>query len=416
MLNYICSFFRKIFIAVGALSPLSGVSFQLANDTRFNEGKQDACPTFCLQQRTSITVVITILWFATGVAVWAQDESSLAGKVNTFAAMQSTSAMFRTAAAKVEPSLVTIESWGGVGAREGKIGGIRKQGEGNTTGIAISADGYIITSTFNFITRPPIVMVVTRDNKRHTAKLQGQDNLRKICLLKIIDLDPDETLVVPEIAPLDKIEVGHWALSMGVGYGDRSPALSMGIISAKNRIGGRAIQTDANISPANYGGPLIDIDGRVMGICVPMNPQSQAIGAGVEWYDSGIGFAIPLDGADKLIERLKDPKIKIAPAFLGVKADANPDGEGMWIEQVVPKSTAENAGLEIGDVLMTVDGKPVADLMGLRQVLTKFEAGQETTLEYLIDGKGEIVKKNITFVLAPVSEKEIDQLEPPEIR
>ena len=416
MLNYICSFFRKIFIAVGALSPLSGVSFQLANDTRLNEGKQDACPTFCLQQRTSITVVITILWFATGVAVWAQDESSLAGKVNTFAAMQSTSAMFRTAAAKVEPSLVTIESWGGVGAQAGEIGGIRKQGEGNTTGVVISPDGYIITSTFNFVTRPPIVIVVTNDNQRHTAKLQGRDDLRKICLLKITDLAPKETLTVPDIAPLEKIEVGHWAVSMGVGYGDRNPAISMGIISAKNRIGGRAIQTDANISPANYGGPLVDIDGRVMGICVPMNPQSQAIGAGVEWYDSGIGFAIPLDGADALIERLKDADVKIKPAFLGVKSIANPGGDGVWIEQVVADSAAASAGIKRADVLLKVAGKPVSDLPGLKRVLNGFEAGQKATVEFLVQGKGALVKKEITFVSPPAAQGEIDQLKPPEIR
>lgn len=363
-----------------------------------------------------ILLATAIVWFAMGASLIAQDKTSPSSKLNTLEAMQVTSAMFREAADKVEPSLVTIESWGGVGAREGKIGGIRKQGEGNTTGIAISADGYIITSTFNFITRPPIIMVVTRDNKRHAAKLQGRDDLRKICLLKITDLGPDETLVVPEIAPLEKIKVGHWALSMGVGYGDRSPAISMGIISAKNRIGGRAIQTDANISPANYGGPLIDIDGRVMGICVPMNPQSQAIGAGVEWYDSGIGFAIPLDGADELLERLKDSDVKIEPAFLGVKADANPDGEGMWIAEVVPNSAAANAGLEREDVLMSVAGKPVADLMGLKQVLIAFEAGQKTTLEYLVQGKGDIVKKDITFIPAPESKNEIDQLEPPEIR
>lgn len=368
---------------------------------------------------TRILLATAFAWLAIAAPLRAQDEAPNAGKLdapNTLEAMQLTSAMFRTATDKVEPSLVTIESWGGVGASEGKIGGIRKQGEGNTTGIAISADGYIITSTFNFITRPPIIIVVTRDNKRYTAKLQGRDDLRKICLLKITDLKPDEALVVPEIAPLEKIEVGHWALSMGVGYGDRSPAISMGIISAKNRIGGRAIQTDANISPANYGGPLIDIDGRVMGICVPMNPQSQAIGAGVEWYDSGIGFAIPLDGADALIERLKNSDVKIEPAFLGVNADANPEGEGMWIAEVVPSSAAANAGLERADVLMAVDDKPVADLMSLKQVLIAFEAGQKTTLEYLVQGKGDIVKKEITFVPRPASQDEIDQLEPPEIR
>ena len=88
----------------------------------------------------------------------------------------------------------------------------------------------------------------------------------------------------------------------------------------------------------------------------------------------------------------------------------------MWIAEVVPNSTAANAGLERADVLMTVDGKPVADLMGLKKVLIAFEAGQKTTLEYLVQGKGDLVKKDITFVPAPASKKEIDQLEPPEIR
>lgn len=331
-------------------------------------------------------------------------------------AMQATAAAFRAATAKVQPSLVTIESWGGVGAQAGEIGGIRKQGEGNTTGVVISPDGYIITSTFNFVTRPPIVIVVTNDNQRHTAKLQGRDDLRKICLLKITDLAPKETLTVPDIAPLEKIEVGHWAVSMGVGYGDRNPAISMGIISAKNRIGGRAIQTDANISPANYGGPLVDIDGRVMGICVPMNPQSQAIGAGVEWYDSGIGFAIPLDGADALIERLKDADVKIKPAFLGVKSIANPGGDGVWIEQVVADSAAASAGIKRADVLLKVAGKPVSDLPGLKRVLNGFEAGQKATVEFLVQGKGALVKKEITFVSPPAAQGEIDQLKPPEIR
>ena len=390
---------------------------------------RNSCP---FRVRQLIARAAAIL--ATGIHVWlaiaasasaqtqtqaqaqTQDGAEITNNINTLEAMRATADVVRAAAASVEPSLVTIESWGGVGARSGKIGGIRKQGEGNTTGIVISQDGYIITSTFNFIERPPIIMVVTSDNKRHTAKLQGRDDLRKICLLKITDLKTDEALVIPKIAPLEKIKVGQWSISMGVGYGDSSPAIAVGIISAKNRIGGRAIQTDANISPANYGGPLIDIDGAVMGICVPMNPQSQAIGAGVEWYDSGIGFAIPIDGAEQLIERLKDSNTKIEPAFLGVKAIANPNGDGMWIEQVVPNTAAANVSLAREDVLIRVDGKAVSDLMGLKQVLIALEAGQKTTIEYLAKGKGKLIKKDITFVPRPASKKEIDQLAPPEIR
>ena len=225
--------------------------------------------------------------------------------------------VFRRAEEAVRPTLVTIESFGGVSAVAGKIGGIRSRGEGNTTGVMISPDGYVVTSTFNFITRPPVITVITSDGKRRVATMLGRDNIRKVCLLKVDDV---QDMPVPEMIDVDEVSVGQWALSMGVGYGDLSPAISIGIISAKNRVGGRAIQTDANISPANYGGPLIDLKGRVIGICVPLSPGSQSVGAGVEWYDSGIGFAIPLAQATDLIDRLKKGET-IDPAFLGIRVE-----------------------------------------------------------------------------------------------
>ena len=140
----------------------------------------------------------------------------------------------------------------------------------------------------------------------------------------MLKVAPFEGIKVPEFVDEKDLRVGQWAISVGVGYGDANPAISTGIISATNRIGGRAIQTDANISPANYGGPLIDIEGRLLGVCVPLNPQSQAIGAGVEWYDSGIGFAVALASLDKQISRMKTGE-KIYPAFLGVRTENEPD-------------------------------------------------------------------------------------------
>ena len=168
-------------------------------------------------------------------------------KMELMKAMSLTSNAFRSAVEKIRPSLVTIESFGGVSAVQGRIGGIRKQGEGNTTGILISKEGHIVTSSFNFITSPPVITVITSDGERRVAKLLGRDETRKICLLK---LNPFAGIQLPEIAPLNEITVGQWAISVGVGYGDANPAVSTGIISAKNRIGGRAIQTDANTSPA----------------------------------------------------------------------------------------------------------------------------------------------------------------------
>ena len=84
--------------------------------------------------------------------------------------------------------------------------------------------------------------------------------------------------------------------------------------------------------------------------------------------------------------------------------------------KVVPNSTAANAKIERTDVVLTVNDKPISDIMSLKQVLIDFEAGQKTKLEYLVKGKGKTVTKEITFTSPPEAKDAIDQLEPPEIR
>ncbi len=339
------------------------------------------------------------------------DEKQTAYLLDDWRTLRMTSQAFRQAVARIKPCLVTIESFGGVSAVQGQIGGIRRQGEGNTTGVMISPDGYVVTSTFNFIQRPPIITVITADGQRRIAKLLGRDETRKICVLKIDDI---QNHAVPESVDPESVRVGQWALAVGIGYGDTEPAVSSGIISAKNRIGGRAVQTDANISPACYGGPLIDIDGRLIGICVPLNPQSQALAAGVEWYDSGIGFAVPLWGLDGVIERLKQGET-IRPAFLGIQSLPHPDGRGLLIDQVVPNSAAADAGIAQGDRMVRFQGVEINDLTTLRSILSRLEAGDEVTL---IVERGDPPQEIQMSARLGVAQPENEQvpLEPPKLR
>lgn len=300
---------------------------------------------------------------------------------------------FRIAARKVDSALVTIESFGGSSTAAGKIGGIRQQGEGNTTGVMISSDGYVITSAFNFIEQPTTITVLTRDGVRRVADLKGRDDTRRICLLKIQETE-DEPLPefdVPEFVSPDEIRVGQWAVSVGVGYGDSNPAISMGIVSALNRVGGRAIQTDANISPANYGGPLLDIEGRVIGICVPMSADSQSLASGVEWYDSGIGFCIPVVGNEELIERMKQGR-HIKRAFLGVQTEDIEDVDGIRIVNIVGGTAAEKAGLKKGDIILKLDEHNVPNLAELRSALARYYAGDEVEIVFQRDDKEEAIK------------------------
>ena len=210
---------------------------------------------------------------------------------------------FHVASKRVLPSLVTIETYGGVtsGARQGRISGISKPGDGPTTGLVISEDGYIVTSTFNFRDKPPVITVILRSGEKHVAKLLGRDENRRICLLKI---ETSKKLTVAKRFPVEDVRIGQWAIAVGVGYGDFEPAISAGIVSALNRNQVRAVQTDANVSPANYGGPLVSIDGRVIGICAPLHPNAKSESAGAQWYDSGIGFAIPINSWKECIADL----------------------------------------------------------------------------------------------------------------
>jgi serine protease Do len=285
---------------------------------------------------------------------------------------------FRAAAAKIRPCLVSIESFGGVSG-EGKkgAGASFKPGEGPTTGVVISSDGYIVTSTFNFLNRPPIITVAFADGQRKVAKLLGRDETRKLCLLKI---DGVSGLATPESAPTDELKVGQWAIALGVGFGEAEPSLSAGIVSAMNRISGRAIQTDANLSPANYGGPLVDIEGRLIGVCVPLSPGSKEVAAGAEWYDSGIGFAVPLTDLDNVIAQLKEGKT-LRQGYLGVQAGPHGDPPaGAEISKVLPGFAADKAGLKEKDQILKVAGEDVIDVTQLTVLIGKHLLGDVVKL------------------------------------
>src|SRR5207248_10979450 len=116
--------------------------------------------------------------------------------------------------------------------------------------------------------------------------------------------------------------------------------------SALNRIWGKAVQTDCKVSPANYGGPLVDLEGRVIGILVPASPSAEDETAGVEWYDSGIGFAIPLEDINKVLDKLKQKK-DLHKGVLGIQ----PQGTDIYsaapvVATVAPGSPAERAGIK----------------------------------------------------------------------
>ena len=214
---------------------------------------------------------------------------------------------------RIAPSIVKIETVGGLE----RIGNMLVN-TGPTTGLIVSPDGFIISSAFNFISRPSSILVGLPDGTRTPARLVATDRQRMLVLLKI---DVDEKLPVPEAVPESEIRVGQWAIALGRTFDAAQPNLSVGIVSGLNRIWGTAMQTDAKISPNNYGGPLVDIRGRVLGVLAPLSPDKHEEFAGVEWYDSGIGFAVPLAHINTVLPQLSAGH-DLKPGILGVSLDS----------------------------------------------------------------------------------------------
>jgi S1-C subfamily serine protease/predicted esterase len=295
----------------------------------------------------------------------------------------------KDAATKVAPSIARIETSGGAEAiwgagRKGPEVMFRR-GVGASTGVVVDPDGYIITSTFNFIGKPTDIFVTVPGKPRVVAKVVGTDPTRMLTMLKI-----EQTgLPVPPSFPKKDVEVGMWSIALGRTLNPdlaMSPSINGGIVSATNRIWGKAIQSDAKISPVNYGGPLVAIDGRVMGVIVPISPTSDGETAGFEWYDVGIGFAVPLEDVMKVVPKLKagtpDKPVTLHAGLLGITfREPDPYTMGCTIDTVAPETPADKIGLKPGDNVVEAEGKAIMNQAQLLHTLRPKYEGETISLK-----------------------------------
>lgn len=297
-------------------------------------------------------------------------------------------AALRAAVDAVADSVVQVRTIGGADPLGGAL-----RADGPTTGLVISADGFIVTSALNFVEPPASILVTFASGRQAPAELVATDHSRLLVLLKV---DVADDLPVPTLAPADEVHVGQWAVAVGRTFRADEVNVAVGIVSATNRMFGKVIQTDAACSTADYGGPLVDISGRVLGVIIPMAPKSASRVAGVEWYDSGIGFAVPLSAIADRLEQMKAGEDQYA-GLLGISLDSRQARPApAALAAVRPDSPAGRAGFRKGDRIVEIDGQPIHSQTDLRFALGPRYGGE--SVRVVVERGDEQIERTVALV------------------
>lgn len=271
------------------------------------------------------------------------------------------------------------------------------------TGFIISADGYIVTNN-HVVAGADVVRVnlegTTGKEQAIPARIIGTDEETDLALLKV---ESKNALPFLEFGDSDKSEVGEWLLAIGNPFG-LGHTVTQGILSAKGRdiqAGpyDNFLQTDASINPGNSGGPLIDMNGKVVGINTAIIASGQ-----------GIGFAIPSSMAQRIVEQLKTDK-KVSRGWLGVgiqEVDANTakalglkKAEGVLISSVMDNEPAAKAGMQTGDVVLSINGEKVSDPSTLLRSVASQKPGAKVKVIVMRNGS----EKELTIELGQRGDK-----------
>ncbi|MBN2281190.1 MAG: trypsin-like peptidase domain-containing protein [Candidatus Marinimicrobia bacterium] len=277
------------------------------------------------------------------------------------------------------------------------------------SGVIISADGYIVTNA-HVVANATEITVTLQDGNNYSARLAGVDDVADVALIKIDDI---QDFSFAKLGDSDDIIIGEWCIALGNPFGlfdvNKKPTATVGIISGTNLdFGARQdgtvyqdmIQTDAAINHGNSGGPLINAEGKVIGINTFI-----FTGSNIDQGSIGLGFAIPINRVKEIVLELKQYgkvdrywetglSVQTLDPYIAkvLKLEVN---NGVIVTEVKPGSAGEKAGILVGDVLLQVNGEIISSAWSIKKVITEnfYKAGD--ILDFKIVRENRIINKKL---------------------
>ncbi|MBA4727621.1 MAG: DegQ family serine endoprotease [Pseudomonas sp.] len=273
--------------------------------------------------------------------------------------------------------------------------GQQREAQSLGSGFIISEDGYVLTNN-HVVADADEIIVRLPDRSELEAKLVGADPRSDVAVLKV----EGKGLPTVKIGRSDELKAGEWVLAIGSPFGF-DHTVTAGIVSATGRSLPNEsyvpfIQTDVAINPGNSGGPLFNLDGEVIGI----NSQIFTRSGGF----MGLSFAIPIDVAMDVANQLRTDG-KVSRGWLGVVIqEVNKDlaesfglerPAGALVAQVMDGGPAARSGLRVGDVILSLDGKPIVMSADLPHLVGALKPGSKARMEVVRDGDRKMLDVNI---------------------
>lgn len=312
---------------------------------------------------------------------------------------------------KAGPSVVTIAQAGGTEGSQfpfdfGPFFGDPEAGEEDEdqnqvqdigSGFITGDEGLIVTNK-HVVSNPDVqYRVITNDDKEYSVQRIYRDPLNDIALLQIDpNQNPGSNLPAVELGDSSKLQTGQYVAAIGTSLGEFRNSVTTGVISGLGRgitAGSpyegaverldNVIQTDAAINPGNSGGPLFNSSGQVIGVNTAVSASGQ-----------NIGFAIPINIIKDSLEtfnqtgRFERPYLGVSYRIItGELASANDIPEGAYVQEVVQGSSAQEAGIERGDVLTEIDGQKINDETPLAQIVSRKKIGDTISIKLVRDNE-----------------------------